>query len=292
MDYRYEGLLHVEEMRTLPYELSKIITRKALRSIELKENSITFNFLDVNFTHQILFKDIQFIKKKTGNKIIIGTSQGDVLVFKPKLRDFVKLYQLLEHSQRKSINKEEKDSEQKKKENEEKERLDLEKIIDVIKKLSNVYEKISFEEIEKRSEMKKAAIISLVENMIIDGEINATISGKNLLFRKISSQQVQPIETSIGPFLDNSQAEKQALEKLKKIISVSDRIEIEMMQKSLRMDDELFLDKIYDWAAEFNFRIDKDVLVINQETVSDFLNALDKQFETWNHLEADHNGKI
>lgn len=42
-----------------------------------------------------------------------------------------------------------------------------------------------------------------------------------------------------------------------------------------------FLKKIFDWADSFGFRIDGDYLIIKQDTVSDFIEALDKEFLLW-----------
>ncbi len=60
---------------------------------------------------------------------------------------------------------------------------------------------------------------------------------------------------------------------------------LEMMRKSLKMDEEQFLDKIYDWAEEFNFRIKGDTLIINRETINDFIDALDGHFKMWEKME-------
>ena len=65
-----------------------------------------------------------------------------------------------------------------------------------------------------------------------------------------------------------------------------------MMRESLNLDKKTFLDKIYDWAEEFGFRIDGDFLKINQDTVSDFIDALDKQFSSWEKMEKEKTDKI
>jgi len=38
---------------------------------------------------------------------------------------------------------------------------------------------------------------------------------------------------------------------------------------------------IFKWAEEFSFTIDGDYLVINKETVSDFIDALDDEYKKW-----------
>ena len=53
------------------------------------------------------------------------------------------------------------------------------------------------------------------------------------------------------------------------------------MQNVLDMEKKTFDNKIFEWAREFDFIIDGDNLVINKDTVSDFIDALDKQFASW-----------
>ena len=65
------------------------------------------------------------------------------------------------------------------------------------------------------------------------------------------------------------------------MMEVSTRINLDRMQNVLNMDKKTFDNKIFEWARDFNFTIDGDNLIINKETVSDFIDALDKQFASW-----------
>ena len=58
------------------------------------------------------------------------------------------------------------------------------------------------------------------------------------------------------------------------------------------MQEEAFSEKIFEWAEEFNFTIDGDYLVVNKETIDDFMSALDAQFESWKIKEEGSDGKI
>ena len=84
----------------------------------------------------------------------------------------------------------------------------------------------------------------------------------------------------------------ETIEKIKKMVKVSDRLRLSMMRKALNIDEDVFMDKIFDWAVEYGFRIDGDFLNINQDTVSDFIDALDKQFSSWEEIEKEKGGKI
>jgi len=74
---------------------------------------------------------------------------------------------------------------------------------------------------------------------------------------------------------------KEIFEKIKEMMEVSTRINLDRMQNVLNLDKKTFDNKIFEWARDFNFTIDGDNLIINKATVSDFIDALDKQFASW-----------
>ncbi|MFW9988976.1 MAG: hypothetical protein ACFFC3_09995 [Candidatus Odinarchaeota archaeon] len=86
--------------------------------------------------------------------------------------------------------------------------------------------------------------------------------------------------------------EKKILEKFKEMISVSSKINLEMMRSALQMNKDEFNSKIFGWAKEYDFTIDNDVLIINQETVSEFIDELNKKFEVWGKMEVEKYEKI
>ncbi len=92
--------------------------------------------------------------------------------------------------------------------------------------------------------------------------------------------------------LFQAKLERKTLEKIKQIMRVSTRISLDRMQEALDIDNKTFNDKIFDWAEEFEFTIDGDYLVINKETVSDFIDSLDRQFDMWEKAEKERDGKI
>jgi len=102
-------------------------------------------------------------------------------------------------------------------------------------------------------------------------------------------EEIEKQEQKIREKEREEKIDKEAIEKIKKMIKVSDRIKIDMMRQIMKMDKDSFNDKILDWAADFDFRIDGDFLVIKQENVTAFIDALDHQFEIWGEKEA---GKI
>lgn len=111
--------------------------------------------------------------------------------------------------------------------------------------------------------------------------------------KKIAPIRRKPTENKMGwQILEKKINKPIDMNKLNKMMQVSSRLRLDMMRKSLEMDEKTFLDKIYDWAAEFGFTIDGDYLIINKNTVSDFIAALDQQFASWETKELDKTEKI
>ncbi len=75
-------------------------------------------------------------------------------------------------------------------------------------------------------------------------------------------------------------------------LSQSNVIKFDRMQKLLKIDEDTLNDKLLDWATDFNFRLEEDKIIINQETVNDFINALDSQFEDWSGKEKNKISKL
>ncbi len=88
---------------------------------------------------------------------------------------------------------------------------------------------------------------------------------------ELESIQIKTLDRQKG----NVRREKEQIEKIKKMMEVSTRIPLDMMQDALSLDKSTFHKKIFDWAHQFNFTIDGITLVINKkEKISDFINEL------------------
>ncbi len=75
-------------------------------------------------------------------------------------------------------------------------------------------------------------------------------------------------------------------DKLRKILAVSDRIKMDMIQRALELDANTFSDKIFEWAAEFKFRIDGDYVVMEGGDVTGFISKLDAEFADWGKMDG------
>jgi hypothetical protein len=79
------------------------------------------------------------------------------------------------------------------------------------------------------------------------------------------------------PLKEEKLVEKDSIDKVKQMVKVSDRIRLDMMRKALKLDEEIFVEKIFEWAEKFDFRIDADMLIVNNEKMGDFYNALEEE---------------
>ena len=79
--------------------------------------------------------------------------------------------------------------------------------------------------------------------------------------------------------------ERDSIEKFKKILNVSNRFRLDMLTDILNMSKKNLNNKLKKWSAEFGFKIEGNYLVIDKETVSDFIDALDKHYKSWEKME-------
>ena len=75
--------------------------------------------------------------------------------------------------------------------------------------------------------------------------------------------------------------------KIERMLQVSNRINLDMMKNALNMEKKAFDVKIFEWAEEFGFIIDKDILIVDKDAISDYINKLDIMFETWENSESE-----
>jgi len=76
---------------------------------------------------------------------------------------------------------------------------------------------------------------------------------------------------------EQNRLEKEDREKIARITSmmeVSNKLRLDMVRTALDMDEKLFTKKVFQWAKEFNFLIDGDYLIVNEETSKDFIEDL------------------
>ncbi len=68
---------------------------------------------------------------------------------------------------------------------------------------------------------------------------------------------------------------------LKKLLTVSKRVRIDMLREYVEMDNDQFLEKLVEWAAEYNFTIDGDFIIPASDDAGRFVENIDAMFDAW-----------
>jgi hypothetical protein len=112
---------------------------------------------------------------------------------------------------------------------------------------------------------------------------NALIQRSNALFESLNEewQRIVQAEAKQEQARLQKQLEFGAMDKIRKMIAVSTRLKLEMMQEVLSLDTNTFNNKIFDWATEFKFKIDGDFVIIEGGDVTGFISKLDAEFADW-----------
>ncbi|MBY9003170.1 MAG: hypothetical protein KGD73_04300 [Candidatus Lokiarchaeota archaeon] len=79
--------------------------------------------------------------------------------------------------------------------------------------------------------------------------------------------------------------------KFRSIIKGREKLSIFELENIFK-DDKEFYEKLLKWIEQFNFRIDGEMLILNEENIEDFIVLLDKQYEDWNKKERAKYKKI
>ncbi len=68
--------------------------------------------------------------------------------------------------------------------------------------------------------------------------------------------------------------------KVKEIVKSTNKVELSLMRKVLRMDKKMYIKKIIEWSKEYGYTIEGDYLIVPDEEISNFVELLmqDKPF--------------
>ncbi len=75
--------------------------------------------------------------------------------------------------------------------------------------------------------------------------------------------------------------QEDVVQKLSRIMRVSSRVRLDMLQGALKMPASEFNEKIFEWAEEFKFRIDGDYVDFAGGNIGGFIAELDAAFANW-----------
>jgi len=75
---------------------------------------------------------------------------------------------------------------------------------------------------------------------------------------------------------------KKIRENITKLLKVSNKIKLNMMRDILQLDKDTFNNMILEWAVKYNFTIDGDYVLINKDTLPNFIEELNKLYDYGN----------
>ncbi|HME53416.1 MAG TPA: hypothetical protein VKM55_14425 [Candidatus Lokiarchaeia archaeon] len=105
----------------------------------------------------------------------------------------------------------------------------------------------------------------------------------------LASRGPEQMETVEKEAVDAIEAAR--LEKLKKLVKVSEKLKVSQMAQILKMDEAALYDRIVDWASEFGFTLDVDVVKFSGGRKEDFIASLGDQFTAWGKKPETDEGK-
>ncbi|HME51422.1 MAG TPA: hypothetical protein VKM55_04345 [Candidatus Lokiarchaeia archaeon] len=82
------------------------------------------------------------------------------------------------------------------------------------------------------------------------------------------------------------QTEQVRIDRLKKLVNVSKKLRISQMAEMLDLSTQEMNHRIVDWAADYGFTIDEDVVEFTGGRKDDFISSLDEAFADWTKKSA------
>jgi len=163
------------------------------------------------------------------------------------------------------------------------------KIIEGLENLSNLQELT----LQNNEISKLEGIETLTQLQILNLKNNPLSERDAKVMRKVYATGARSAVNYCRKIeLESKREVSSRFDKIKKMISVSSELTFDTMRKTLGMDEGTFLSNIFYWAEEFNFQIEEDVVIINEDSVGDFINMLETKFEQWEDTEKSKEGKI
>lgn len=83
--------------------------------------------------------------------------------------------------------------------------------------------------------------------------------------------------------------DKSSLVKLKKILKISNHFRLDILRDILDIDEKNLIKIVKKWSADFDLEINGNYLRIKKETILEFIDALDKQFNEWEKTDMKNN---
>ena len=138
---------------------------------------------------------------------------------------------------------------------------------------------ISYNELDKNSPVQIYTSDNKIWNIFATKKTIGRISNDKTKTRKFFEllNQAKIYKTSEQIRLEKEEQER--IKRIKSMFEVSNKIRLDMVRTVLNMDEKMFNDKIFQWARQFKFIIDGDFLIINSDTINEFLENLKMGFD-------------
>ena len=171
-------------------------------------------------------------------------------------------------------------------------------LIHSMKKLMLDYVVLSYQEGNQSTEIWVSTYASNGEKAkdlpIIFPSIVATAKSINLVnVQEMQKQQQLDVKRQEQLEVEQEAAmEPMRINKLKKLVQVSERLKVSQMAQILNMDEAKLYDRIVDWAVDFGFTIDEDIVKFSGGRKDDFIAAMDGAFADWGKKTETKEGKL
>jgi len=139
------------------------------------------------------------------------------------------------------------------------------------------------EEFGVRPSVVISKLTSWMQHRLLSGQFDE--GAKNIIFGRSDAKSHQKE-------IAEPREEQEHLDKLRKIIKVSNSLEIARLADLLKVDSQFVWDHIIDWAEQFGFRIEENKVIFGQGDTGAFLDELQRQFDTWDGKTKSKDGKI
>ena len=117
-------------------------------------------------------------------------------------------------------------------------------------------------------------------------------TAKTLTHEKAQKNQRMMEATTQAQQQQKVMIERGALEKLKKLVKVSTKLKISQMAQILKMSESDLYDRIVDWASDYGFKLDEDIVMFSSGRKDDFIASLDTAFANWDKKTETKEGKL
>ncbi len=125
-----------------------------------------------------------------------------------------------------------------------------------------------------------AGVVPVLIQLNKNGSSRETPLQQPATYGEIQNQTPLNIQTKYVNAQDDL-IDKQRLERLRDIIQVSKRLKVKQLAIALGMNESSLLQRLFQWAKEFGFTIDNDVIEFTKGRTEEFITSLEKEFATW-----------